>query len=106
MHRKRDFEYSKSLDKSGVRRDSGSFGENYDSTIGSYKDQFSNLEAALLGQGSGRILNYSDAYRRPPQFMAWKQRYHGQDSTIFGGAVHSARTVEKNSVCKRLGKVS
>lgn len=105
MHRKGDFQYSKSLDESGIRCDSRSFGKNYDSTIGSYKDQFSNFEAALFGQGSDRILNYSDAHWRSPQSVARKQRYHGQNSTVFGGAVYGARTVEKNFECKRRGKV-
>lgn len=90
MYWKGDFEYTKSLDESGIWRYSGSLGEDYNSAVRPYKDQFSNFEAALLGQGSDRIPNYSDAYRRPPQPMAWKQRYHGQDSTIFGGAIHGA----------------
>lgn len=105
-HWKGDFKYAESLDESGIRCGSGSFGEDYDSAIRSYKNQFSNFEAALFSQGSDRVSNYSDAYRRPPQSVAWKQRYHGQNSTVFGCTIYGARTVEKNTARERGGKVS
>jgi len=62
VQRKGDFQYSKSLDESDIRCGSRSFSKDYDSTIGSYEDQFPNFETTLFGQGSGRISNYSDAH--------------------------------------------
>lgn len=53
MQWERDFEYSKSLDELSSWRSSWCSGEDYDSTVRPHEDQFSNLEATLLGQSSG-----------------------------------------------------
>lgn len=81
-------EYPEGLDQSGVRRDSGRPGEDDDSTIGSHKDQLSNLEAALLGQGGGELYNQGIEHGGPSKPVAWKQRYHDQDCTVFSGAIY------------------
>lgn len=96
---------SKSLDQLVVRRDSRRVSENYDSAVRSYENQFSNLEAALLGQGCGTILSKNYAHRGSPQSVARKQRYHDQNRAIFRSAIHGARTMEENSEGERFGKV-
>lgn len=53
----RYLEHPESLDKFGIRRDSGCPGENYDSTVGSHKDQLPNLETVILSQGGSELFN-------------------------------------------------